>query len=52
MSDLVSIIMLSHNNSQYVEETVWSVLAQIYTNWGVLFVNDNSKDDTITKMMP
>lgn len=49
--DLVSIIMLSHNNSKYVEESVRSVIAQTYTNWELLFVDDNSKDNTITKMM-
>ena len=51
MKDLVSIIMLSHNKAQYVEESVRSVLAQTYTNWELLFVDDASKDDTITKMM-
>ena len=48
---LVSIIMLSKNNSRFVEESVRSVLAQTYTNWELLFVDDNSKDDTIRKMM-
>lgn len=49
--DLVTIIMLSHNQSQYVEESVRSVLAQTYTNWELMFLDDNSKDDTISKMM-
>lgn len=49
--DLVSIIMLSHNNSQYVEESVRSVMAQTYRHWELLFVDDNSKDRTITMMM-
>lgn len=51
MKDLVSIIMLSHNKAQYVEESVRSVMAQSYTNWELLFLDDNSKDNTITKMM-
>lgn len=51
MNDLVSIIMLSHNKAQFVEESVKSVLAQTYTNWELLFVDDASKDGTITKMM-
>ena len=49
--DIVSVIMLSHNSSQFVEESAKSVLAQTYTNWELLFVDDNSKDDTIEKMM-
>ena len=50
-NEMVSIIMLSHNQAQYVEESVRSVMAQTYKNWELLFVDDNSKDDTITKMM-
>lgn len=50
-NDLVSVIMLSHNCVQYVEESVRSVINQTYTNWGLLFVDDNSRDGTITKMM-
>ena len=50
-NDLVSIIMLSHNSVQFVEESVRSVMAQTYKNWELLFVDDNSKDNTITLMM-
>ena len=50
-SGMVSIIMLSKNKAQYVEESVRSVMAQTYQNWELLFLDDNSKDDTITKMM-
>ena len=49
--ELVSIIMLSHNSAQYVKESVRSVIAQTYTNWELLFVDDNSRDNTLTKMM-
>lgn len=48
---LVSIIMLSHNQAQFVEESVRSVMAQTYQNWELLFIDDNSKDKTITMMM-
>ena len=51
MSDLVSIIMLSHEDGKFVKESVESVLAQTYRNWELLFVDDNSQDDTITQMM-
>lgn len=50
-SDLVSIIMMSHNSAQFVEESVRSVMTQTYKNWELLFVDDNSKDKTITLMM-
>lgn len=50
-NELVSIIMLSHNQAEFVEESVRSLMAQTYQNWELLFVDDNSKDDTITKMM-
>jgi len=48
---LVSIIMLSKNHAQYVGESVRSVIAQTYTNWELLFLDDNSKDNSITLMM-
>lgn len=49
-SSLVSIVMLSNNKGQYVEESVRSVLAQTYTNWELLFIDDSSNDDTIHKV--
>ena len=51
VKDMVSIIMLSHNSSPFVEESVRSVMAQTYQNWELLFLDDNSKDKTITLMM-
>lgn len=49
--EMVSIIMLSKNKAQFVEESVRSVIAQTYKNWELLFMDDNSKDNTITLMM-
>ena len=49
--DLVSIIMLSRNRAEFVAESVRSVMAQTYTNWELLFVDDNSTDDTVHQMM-
>ena len=43
--------MLSQDRGPFVEESVRSVLAQTYTNWELLFVDDNSQDDTISLMM-
>lgn len=49
--DLVSIIMLSHNNGKNVEDSVKSILTQTYKNWELLFVDDASQDDTIEKLL-
>lgn len=49
--DLVSIIMLSHNMGQFVEESVRSIIAQTYTNWELLLVDDASNDGTIQRLM-
>ena len=48
MNDLVSIIMPSHNCEEFVEESILSVQAQTYDNWELLFVDDNSKDNTLS----
>lgn len=50
-NDLVSIIMLSKDNGRYVQESVRSVIAQTYQNWELIFMDDSSKDDTISQMM-
>ena len=47
MRDLVSIIMPNYNCEKYIKETISSVLAQTYTNWEILFVDDCSTDNSI-----
>ena len=49
--ELVSIIMLSHNNAKFVDESIKSVLAQTYENWELLFLDDSSKDDTVQRVL-
>ncbi len=46
MSELVSIIMPSYNTARFIKETVDSVLAQSYTNWELIIVDDCSTDNT------
>lgn len=46
MGDLISIIMPSYNTARFIAESVRSVLAQTYTNWELIIVDDCSKDDT------
>ncbi len=43
---LVSIIMPSWNTAKFIEETIDSVIAQTYTNWELLIVDDCSTDNT------
>lgn len=46
MNNLVSIIMPSYNTGRFISETIESVLAQSYTNWELIIVDDCSKDNT------
>ena len=46
MSDLVSIIMPSYNTGRFISETIESVLAQSYSNWELIIVDDCSTDNT------
>jgi len=42
----VSIIVPCYNQAQYLSEALESVLAQTYTNWECIIVNDGSPDNT------
>lgn len=46
MKELVSIIMPSYNTGRFIKDTIESVLAQSYTNWELIIVDDCSTDDT------
>ena len=43
---LVSVIMPSFNTGRFIGESIESVLAQTYTNWELLIVDDASTDNT------
>lgn len=44
---LVSIIMPLHNSAKFMKEAIESVLAQTYSNWELLIIDDASVDDSL-----
>lgn len=46
MNDLVSIIMPSYNTAAYISDSIRSILAQTYSDWELIIVDDCSTDDS------
>lgn len=45
-NNLVSIITPIYNGERFVAQTIESVLAQTYTDWEMIIINDGSKDNS------
>ena len=43
---LVSIIMNCHNGGKFLEQSVNSIISQTYKNWELIFLDNDSKDDS------
>lgn len=43
---VVSVIMPAFNASKYIQESICSVIAQTYSNWELIIVDDGSTDNT------
>lgn len=50
MNELVSIVMLSEKNEDFLVETIRSVQAQTYKNWELLYVDDSQIEDYLSIM--
>src|SRR5665647_2316811 len=46
MDVTISVIIPCYNQAHFLNESVGSVIAQTYTNWECIIVNDGSTDDT------
>lgn len=48
MQPLFSILIANYNNGRYLQEAIDSVLAQTYSSWEVILVDDKSTDESLT----
>ncbi len=47
---LISIIVTCYNKSEYIKETIASVLEQTFTDWELLIIDDASIDNSVNKI--
>ena len=51
-SKLISVVLPVYNQADLVHESIESVLAQIYTNWELIIINDGSTDNLAEAVKP
>lgn len=44
---LFSVLMANYNNARYIEEAIESIVAQVYSNWEIVIVDDGSTDNSL-----
>lgn len=49
---MVSILMCTYNREQYLKRAIDSVIAQTYTDWELIIVDDGSTDNTEQFLTP
>lgn len=47
MNDLISIVIPVYNAESFIAETIENILEQTYTNWELILIDDNSKDNSV-----
>ena len=46
MNNRFVFIIPSYNNENYVSKNLYSIINQLYNNWFIIYVDDNSDDNT------
>ena len=47
MSEKISVLMTSYNASNFIKDSIKSILKQSYKNWELVIVDDCSKDNSV-----
>lgn len=49
-TDLISIVLPTHNGAPYIQQSIQSCLSQTYRHWELVIVDDASTDDTASRI--
>lgn len=47
MNKLISVIIVNYNGAEFIEECIESVVAQSYTNWEIIILDNYSSDNSV-----